>query len=61
MAKKKWRKPRYLNPAARKEHIKEQGCKCIICGFDFGETYGSQFDGEIHVHHVNPLHLQQSE
>lgn len=49
------------NPAARRECIKEHGCKCAICGFDFGAFYGEHFYGKIHVHHINPLHLVQKE
>lgn len=26
--------------------------KCEICGFDFGEVYGEEFMGVIHVHHL---------
>ena len=29
--------------------------KCQICGFDFGEFYGSEYDNLIQVHHVKPL------
>lgn len=25
--------------------------KCEVCGFCFGDTYGKQFMGKIHVHH----------
>lgn len=45
------------NLAARKECIKANGCKCMICGFDFGEFYGDEFYGKIHIHHINPLYL----
>ena len=44
------------SPAARAECIKTFGCKCYVCGFDFGEFYGSEYVGMIHVHHVKPLH-----
>ncbi|MDF2857538.1 MAG: hypothetical protein K0Q87_3389 [Neobacillus sp.] len=44
------------NPIARKDCIKSLGFKCIICGFDFGEFYGKQFSGKIHIHHKKPLH-----
>lgn len=31
------------------------GTECVICGFDFGTAYGSEFSGFIHVHHLRPL------
>lgn len=31
------------------------GNRCAACGVDFGETYGRDFEGLIHVHHLNPL------
>lgn len=44
------------NPKARKECIDAWGCTCYVCGFNFEETYGSEFKNLIHVHHVKPLH-----
>jgi len=38
------------NPKARAACIAHHGCKCAICGFDFGKVYGSIGDGFIHVH-----------
>ncbi len=29
--------------------------KCEICGFNFGEVYGKNFEGKIHIHHVKEL------
>ena len=49
------------NPAARRECIGKKGTRCVVCGFDFGEFYGDQFNGKIHVHHLNPIHLQSEE
>lgn len=43
------------NPKARQECIRIHGSKCIVCGFDFGEVYGEEFMGKIHVHHKKPL------
>lgn len=43
------------NPKARQECIRIHGSKCAICGFDFGEFYGEEFIGKIHVHHKKPL------
>jgi len=40
---------------ARSECIRIHGSKCVICNFDFGKVYGSEFDGKIHVHHKKPL------
>lgn len=28
---------------------------CQICDFDFGEVYGEEMEGKIHVHHLKPL------
>ncbi len=44
------------NTKARKSCLKFHGTKCAICGFDFGEIYGSEFEGKIHVHHKIALH-----
>ena len=43
------------SPEARRLCILAHGARCVICGFDFGEVYGSNFDGYIHVHHLRPL------
>ncbi|PKM51961.1 MAG: hypothetical protein CVV02_04910 [Firmicutes bacterium HGW-Firmicutes-7] len=43
------------NPKARQACIEIHGTGCIICGFDFGEVYGGDFAGKIHVHHIKPL------
>lgn len=44
------------NLAARNRCIELKGYQCLICGFDFGTTYGEEFKGYIHVHHLVPLH-----
>ena len=41
--------------AARKAAVKVHGAICAICSFNFGERYGSQMEGFIHVHHIRPL------
>ena len=41
--------------------IELHGPVCVICGFIFGKEYGSNAEGFIHVHHVNPLSLMQGE
>lgn len=43
------------NAKAREACIKKHGSSCAICGFDFGENYGEEFAGKIHVHHIVPL------
>jgi 5-methylcytosine-specific restriction protein A len=43
------------NPQARKCCIEHYGTKCIVCGFDFSEVFGSIGEGYIHVHHLKPL------
>jgi predicted HNH restriction endonuclease len=43
------------NKDARKKCIEHYGAKCIICGFNFNETYEGIGEGFIHVHHIKPL------
>lgn len=43
------------NPRARAACISHHGCRCIACGFDFKEIYGTIGDGFIHVHHNVPI------
>jgi 5-methylcytosine-specific restriction protein A len=43
------------NLDARRACIAHHGSNCCVCGFDFGVTYGEQFSGFIHVHHLTPL------
>lgn len=40
---------------ARAACIEAHGSKCTICNFDFGEVYGPEFQGFIHVHHRVPV------
>ncbi|KHK03927.1 HNH endonuclease [Desulfovibrio sp. TomC] len=37
------------------------GLRCLVCGFDFGETYGVWGAGYIEVHHLFPLAAQVQE
>lgn len=43
------------NQKARAACIAYYGTRCVVCGFDFGETYGQDAEGFIHVHHLRPL------
>jgi 5-methylcytosine-specific restriction protein A len=43
------------NASARSRCISHYGCKCQICGFDFGAKYGAAAEGLIHVHHLVPI------
>jgi hypothetical protein len=43
------------NPLARAASIKEFGCRCFACKFDFEAIYGELGRGYIHVHHRTPL------
>ena len=43
------------NRQARAECIRIYGAKCAICGFDFKEAYGDDFEGIIQVHHIVPI------
>jgi hypothetical protein len=40
---------------ARRKCIEHYGCTCWVCEFDFGERYGHEARGFIHVHHLVPL------
>jgi hypothetical protein len=43
------------NPVARQKCIAHYGPSCSVCGFNFGNTYGSSAENYIHVHHLKPL------
>jgi len=43
------------NPTNRAACIAAHGSKCQVCGFDFGEVYGSLGHGYIEVHHRVPV------
>ena len=43
------------NPFYRNKAIEIHGLSCMVCGFDFEETYGSLGRGYIHVHHNKPV------
>lgn len=48
------------DPKAKKEcrefYLRRDGkIVCQICGFDFGEKYGPEFENSIHFHHIKPL------
>jgi len=40
---------------ARQLCIEHYGPTCVVCGFDFGATYGAFANGFILVHHIKPL------
>jgi 5-methylcytosine-specific restriction endonuclease McrA len=44
------------NPIARKRCIEHYGTSCMVCGFNFYETYGELGKDFIHVHHLIPLY-----
>lgn len=43
------------NPVARQKCIQHYGESCVVCGFNFGATFGVAASGYIHVHHLTPL------
>ena len=49
------------NTIARRKCIEYYGTKCQVCGFDFKETYGSEYEGLIEVHHLVPISSIKSE
>ncbi len=40
---------------ARVDCIQHYGTNCAVCEINFGEQYGSDFKGLIHVHHLKPI------
>lgn len=43
---------------ARKKCLEKHGYKCLVCKFDFEESYGEIGKQFIHVHHLEPLSKQ---
>lgn len=43
------------NPALREACIAHWGCRCAVCGLDFGAAYGELGEGYIEVHHLRPI------
>nr|WP_252739038.1 HNH endonuclease [Colwellia sp. D2M02] len=43
------------NKKARLACIEHHGSRCKVCDIDFGEIYGNEFYGYIHVHHLTPV------
>ncbi len=43
------------DPKLRRACLEKYGTRCAICGFDAAATYGEDFKGKIHVHHIVPL------
>jgi 5-methylcytosine-specific restriction enzyme A len=46
--------------AARAACTATHSTNCGICGFSFGAAYGAEAAGFIHVHHLNPVALQDA-
>lgn len=42
------------NPKLRIKAIEIHGTTCVVCGFDFGKTYGQFGEGYIEIHHMTP-------
>lgn len=40
---------------ARRLCLEYHGTNCCICNMSFGERYGNEAEGFIHVHHVSPI------
>lgn len=43
------------NRMAREQCIAMKGCRCAVCGMDFGKVYGEIGKSFIHVHHIVPI------
>lgn len=44
---------------ARSKCLEVLGHSCVACGMSFGQHYGPEVEGFIHVHHVTPLAERQ--
>lgn len=49
------------NPRLRSKAIELHGFRCMVCGFDFEETYGEHGSNFIEVHHLNPVSSLEDE
>jgi 5-methylcytosine-specific restriction protein A len=49
------------DPLARRLCIEHYGYRCMVCDFDFEETYGERGSRFIHVHHLHDLSLANGE
>ena len=46
----------------RREAIKLHGTTCVVCTFNFDETYGKDYaDGYIQIHHIKPVSEYEGE
>jgi putative restriction endonuclease len=43
------------DPALRAAAVAIHGVTCCVCGFNFGQFYGSVGEGFIHIHHLLPV------
>ena len=49
------------NPKLREEAIRTYGYNCVVCNFNFEDTYGDLGAGYIEVHHLELLSANKSE
>lgn len=49
------------NPIARQRCIEHYGTSCSVCAFSFGRVYGDSFADYIHVHHLMPVSVHETE
>lgn len=49
------------DPAARAACLAHYGPACFVCGMTFAKFYGSEMEGVIHVHHLEPIHAAEGE
>lgn len=49
------------NPVARRKCIEHYGCRCVVCLFDFRNTYGELGAEYIHVHHRKDISTSDGE
>jgi 5-methylcytosine-specific restriction enzyme A len=53
--KERWHKRTERNPKLVKETKEYHGTTCMVCGFNFEETYGEIGEGYIEAHHLTPF------
>jgi len=49
------------NPQARAACLRAHGLSCAVCDFNFASVYGEIGENFIHVHHLKPIALTDSE
>jgi 5-methylcytosine-specific restriction protein A len=51
----RWHRRAERNQKLARDAKRFHGTKCMVCGFDFGQTYGEHGEGYIEAHHIVPF------